>query len=76
MARDGGEWGWADTAQFLIDQGHARPDVYDMTLDQVRLFSRAAERQYRRRVRDMAVAMRAAQYDKDSFASFLKEFDE
>lgn len=76
MAGKERQWGWADTAQLLIDQGHSRADVYGMTLDQVRLFTAAAERQYRRRLRDLAVVSRAAQYDKDNFAKFLKSLDE
>lgn len=69
-------WGWADTAQLLIGQGHSRPDVYAMTLDQVRLFTAAAERQHRRRLRDLATVFRAAQYDKDNFDKFMKKLDE
>lgn len=73
---DEGQWGWADTAQFLIDQGHAWADVRDMTFDQLRLFTEAAGRQYRRRLRDTAIATRAAGYDKDSWSKFLKTFDD
>lgn len=47
-----------------------------MTLDQVRLFTAAAERQYRHRLRDLAAVFRAAQYDKDNFAKFMKKLDE
>lgn len=47
-----------------------------MTLDQVRLFTAAAERQHRRRLRDLATVFRAAQYDKDNFAKFMKKLDE
>ena len=46
-----------------------------MTLAQVRLFTAAAERQYRRRLRDLAVVARAAQYDKSTFEKFLKTLD-
>ena len=47
-----------------------------MTLAQLRLFTEAANRRYRRQLRDHAVNGRAAQYDKDSFKKFLKSFDD
>ena len=62
-------------AQLLIDQGHTRADVWQMTFAQVRLFTAAAERQHRRRLRDLATVMRAAQYDKGNFEKFLKALD-
>ncbi|WP_162405580.1 hypothetical protein [Pseudoxanthomonas jiangsuensis] len=46
-----------------------------MTFAQVRLFTAAAERQHRRRLRDLATVMRAAQYDKSNFEKFLKTLD-
>ncbi len=79
MARKGGaqgEWGWTDVAQYLIGHGHSRADVYEMTFAQIRRFSRAAERDYRRRLRDQAINLRAAQYDKGNWKKYLKTFDE
>lgn len=47
-----------------------------MTLAQVRLFTAAATRRYRRQLRDQAVTARAAQYDKSNFQKYLKTLDE
>jgi len=47
-----------------------------MTFAQLRLYTAAASRLYRQQLRDQAVSARAAQYDKDSWKSYLKTFDE
>lgn len=47
-----------------------------MTFAQLRLYTAAASRLYRRQLRDQAVNARAAQYDKDSWTRYLKAFHE
>lgn len=47
-----------------------------MTLAQVRLYSEAAMRRYRRQLKDQAIATRAAQYDKANWTKYLKTLDD
>ena len=47
-----------------------------MTLAQVRMFAAASDRRCRRQLRDQALNIRAAQYDKNTFEWYLKNFDE
>lgn len=46
------------------------------TLAQMRAYTRAAERSDRRRQRDTLVALRAAQYDRNTFKALLKKLDD
>lgn len=52
--------------------GFALPDVYEMTLGQVKIYSQAAERAKRRENRDMLVMLRGAQYERKDFEKLLK----
>ena len=76
MAGKAGRWGWEDTVDTLVGAGYPLSEVRGMTLAQVRLFTEAAGRRYRRRLRDQAVTGRAAQYDKANFQKYLKSFDD
>ncbi|WP_255523459.1 hypothetical protein [Xanthomonas sp. XNM01] len=42
----------------------------------MRLYTAAAERSRRRHLRDQAVNLRAAQFDKSTFKSYLRKLDE
>jgi hypothetical protein len=68
-------WTLADSIQFLLSHGHRLEDVRNYTLSQVRQFLAAAVAARRRQLRDMAVAARAAQYDKQGFKQHLKEIE-
>lgn len=50
-------------------------EIRGYTLAQFAAFSRAASRQRRQRMRDDAVNLRAAQYDKSDFMKYLKQLD-
>ncbi len=47
----------------------------DYTLAQVRAFTEAAARDDRRSLRDQATAARAAQYDENSWAAYMRKLE-
>jgi len=49
--------------------------VRGYTLAQLRAFTAAAEKSRRRELRDQVVNLRAAQYEKNDFAKYLKGLD-
>jgi hypothetical protein len=60
----------------LIDHGHKFSEIRHYTLAQVRLFSEAASRSYRRSLRDQVAGFRAAsQYKSPEFKAYLKKLD-
>jgi hypothetical protein len=71
----GSDWGWPDAVQLLIERGHSLGDVRGYTLAQLRAFTAAAEKSRRRELRDQVVNLRAAQYEKNDFAKYLKGLD-
>ena len=75
MAGKQERWGWEDTLDALVAAGYPPSEVRAMTLAQVRLYTEAANRRYRRHLRDQAVTARAAQYDKSNFQKYLKSLD-
>lgn len=65
---------WSDALQLLIGAGHPPAAVQAYTLDQVRAYSQAIDRDRRRRELSLAIIFRAAQhYEPDDFAEFLKD---
>lgn len=50
-------------------------EIRGYTLGQFEAFSRAAGRQRRQRMRDDAVNLRAAQYEKNDFVKYLKQLE-
>ena len=50
-------------------------DIRGYTLGQFQAFSRAASRQRRQQMRDDAVNLRAAQYERKDFVKYLKQLD-
>jgi hypothetical protein len=50
-------------------------EIRGYTLGQFQAFSRAASRQHRQQMRDAAVNLRAAQYEKKDFVKYLKQLD-
>jgi hypothetical protein len=58
----------------LIGAGHKRREVWGYTMDEVRAWSDAIDRDRRRRELTLAVIIRAAHhYEPDDFAEFLKD---
>lgn len=51
------------------------PDILDYTLAQVFAFARAADRQRRNALKDLAVATRAAQADAKGWKAYVREID-
>lgn len=74
--KPGSKWGWADAIDLLVGEGYALADVMGMTVAQLRIYSEAAMRRYRRKLKDRAVTLRAAKYDKSAFKAYLRKLDE
>lgn len=58
----------------LISAGHSPADLQEYTLAMVKAYAGAIDRDRKRRARELAIILRAAQhYEPDQFTSFLKE---
>lgn len=66
-------WGWGDTFQHLIEGGHTWGEIQHYTLAQVEFFGKAIDRARIREEKTALIIARAAQYDAESFETFIKE---
>ena len=66
-------WGWSDTFQQLINGGHTWEEIQHYTLGQVEFFGKAIDRARIEEEKTELVIARAAQFDSDTYANFLKE---